>query len=420
MLDEQTNEELTQVGPGSPCGELLRRYWHPFAPASELSAEHPTRRVRLLGEDLVAFRGSDGRYGLVGEHCSHRGVSLYYGYVEAGGIRCAYHGWLYDASGRCLEQPFETKQSTTKDAFRHPAYPVQELGGLLFAYLGPSPVPLLPRWDVLARGDGKRTLEIHPVINCNWLQCQENSLDPTHNYFLHARRMVERGIRRSDSLRAPQAYTFQEYEWGIIKRNIYGGDGMDPWEELGHPAVFPNMLRHVVEGRAQGKDVPPIEILGSLPIDMQYRVPLDDTHTQIIVVDFFPTEDGRPVDGDPDEVPVTYLNIKDDAGEYLLDTFASQDEMAWETQGPITNRTTERLGVTDTGIVTWRRVLQDQIRLVQDGGEPMGVVRDPVANEVIELGPSRMWDGNKFVPKPWAGWRNGKKMWESPPVPLRH
>ena len=419
MESEEANRYMTSVGPGTPCGELLRRYWHPFAVAAELSPEHPTRRVRLLGENLVAFQETDGGYGLVAERCSHRGVSLYYGYVEDGGIRCAYHGWLYDASGRCLEQPFETKQSTTKNAFRHPAYPVQQLGGLLFAYMGPSPSPLLPRWDVLAREDGTRTIEVHPAINCNWLQCQENSLDPLHNFYLHGRMMVRMGIRRGDP-RPPLAYTFQECEWGIVKRNVYGGDGKDPWEELGHPAVFPNMLRHVVEGRAQGRGVPPIEIIGSLPIDLQYRVPIDDTHTQIIVVDFSPTEDGSAVTDALSGVPVTYLQIKDAEGVYLMDTFASQDEMAWETQGPVTDRTHERLGLSDTGVVTWRRMLQEQIRLVQDGGEPMALVRDPAENEVIDLGPSRMWNGEKFVAKPWAGWRGGKKRWESPPVPLGH
>ena len=417
MLTEQENQELTRVGPGTPCGELLRRYWHPFSVAAELTAEQPTKRIRLLGEDLVVFKEADGGYGLLRERCSHRGASLFYGYVEDGGIRCSYHGWLYDASGRCLEQPFETKGS--KDAFRHPAYPVEELGGLLFAYMGPSPVPLLPRWDVLAREDGTRTLSVQPVLSCNWLQCQENSLDPTHNYFTHARRMVQKGLRDAKSLRGPERYIFQEYKWGIIKQNVYGKDGREPWTELGHPAVFPNMLRHVVEGRGTGDaGGTPEAVISTLPIDLQYRIPIDDTHTQIITVDFFPTKDGSAIER-PEEPPVTYVTIKDEEGTYLLDNFPSQDDMEWETQGPVSDRTIERLGVADTGIVTWRRMLKAQIRLVQDGGEPMGIFRDPAENQVVELGPSREWDGDKFVSKPWAGWGE-TKVWESPPVLFLH
>ena len=149
MLTAEENELFTSVGPGTAGGDLLRRYWHPVCVANEVTAEKLTRRVTLLGEHLVVYRDRRGVYGLVAERCPHRGASLYYGYVEGEGIRCAYHGWLFNEQGRCLEQPFEPKQETTRDVFRHPAYPVQELGGLLFAYLGPEPAPLLPRWDVL-------------------------------------------------------------------------------------------------------------------------------------------------------------------------------------------------------------------------------------------------------------------------------
>src|SRR5213080_4548262 len=148
MLSKEDNELLTRIGPGTPCGELLRRYWHPVALSRELTEERPRKRVQILGEELVLYRTGDGGYGLVGEHCSHRGASLYYGFLENGGIRCPYHGWLYDVSGRCVEQPFEPQQSMLKHTLRHPAYPVEELSGLLFAYLGPPEKQhLLPRLD---------------------------------------------------------------------------------------------------------------------------------------------------------------------------------------------------------------------------------------------------------------------------------
>lgn len=139
MLSEMENKHLTQVGPGTDAGELLRRYWDPIAVASELTKEKPKKRVRVLGEDLVLFLDGQGRLGLIEEHCPHRGVSSYYGFVENDGLRCAYHGWKFDCSGQCLEMPFEPEESPLKKRVRAKTYPVQELSGLVFAYLGPAP-----------------------------------------------------------------------------------------------------------------------------------------------------------------------------------------------------------------------------------------------------------------------------------------
>ena len=222
MLTAEENELFTSVGPGTAGGDLLRRYWHPVCAANEVTAEKPTRRITLLGEQLVVYRDQRGVHGLVAEHCPHRGASLYYAYIEEEGIRCAYHGWLFNEQGQCLEQPFEPKQETTRDAFRHAAYPVQELGGLLFAYLGPEPAPLLPMWDVLAREDGNRTVEVHEPLNCNWLQCQENSLDPAQRTTCTAR-MVEKRKFRGRELRPPERYLFQD-TFGSEAPH-FGGDG---------------------------------------------------------------------------------------------------------------------------------------------------------------------------------------------------
>jgi len=165
MLSREENDYLTRVGRGMPAGELLRRYWHPVAVAGELTDEHPIKAVRILGENLVVFRDTVGKYGLIAERCPHRSASLAYGRVDAEGIRCAYHGWKFDHNGRCLQQPAEPDDSTYKDRVRQPAYPVDKLAGLLWAYLGPEPVPLLPRWDVLVREDGKRWTVIESMID---------------------------------------------------------------------------------------------------------------------------------------------------------------------------------------------------------------------------------------------------------------
>lgn len=360
MLTKEENEMLTRVGSGAPAGNLLRRYWHPVTPASELTEERPKKRIKILGEELVLFRNEDGSFGLLGEHCSHRGTSLYYGFLENGGLRCPYHGWLYDRTGKCLEQPFEPN-SRFRESVHHAAYPVQSLAGLLFAYMGPEPTPLLPRWDLLVREDGTRSISVHPILNCNWLQAQENSVDPTHTYYLHAYTMQSKGIRQgSYHNRKIEKIDFEPFEFGIVKKRTYAGER----PELGHPMVFPNMLRTYKS--------------------MHFRVPIDDTHTQIFVVDFHPAEDGKtkPSGEGPS---VEYVTTKDEKGEFHRETFNSQDEMAWETQGPVFDRTRENLGQSDRGITLFRKILREQIRIVQQGGEPMALVRDPEKNKIIQF-----------------------------------
>ncbi len=156
----------------------------------------------MLGEELVLYRTEAGQYGLLAERCSHRGASLYYGFLEGECLRCPYHGWLYDSSGRCVEQPFEPALSLMKHTLRHGAYPVQELGGLLFAYLGPPPSqPLLPRWDRLVWPGATRRIVIQPILACNWVQAKENSADVTHAFFLHGHTKKMKGLQRGTHLR---------------------------------------------------------------------------------------------------------------------------------------------------------------------------------------------------------------------------
>src|SRR5437879_4937982 len=162
MLTQEEQELLTHFGPGTPAGELLRRYWHPVAIARELTDEQPTMFVRVMGEDLVLFRDKSGRVGLLADHCSHRGCSLLYGRVEERGIACAYHGWLYDTAGQCLETPAEPADSKFYLTVRIKAYPVQKYAGIYWAYMGPQPAPALPRYDVLARPDGTRKITVYP------------------------------------------------------------------------------------------------------------------------------------------------------------------------------------------------------------------------------------------------------------------
>lgn len=180
MLPKEENDMLSRVGPGTPGGEVLRRYWHPIAVAKELTETDPTKFVRVLGEDLVLFRDKSGRLGLLADRCSHRGVSLVYGRVEERGIACAYHGWLYDTLGNCLDCPAEPAASKFHLTVKHKAYPVQEHLNLVWAYMGPAPAPELTHYDTLFRKDGHRKIVVHPQLDCNWFQAMENSVDPAH------------------------------------------------------------------------------------------------------------------------------------------------------------------------------------------------------------------------------------------------
>ncbi|MEA2641704.1 MAG: 5,5-dehydrodivanillate O-demethylase oxygenase subunit [Chloroflexota bacterium] len=369
MLTAEENQLLTQVGPGTPGGELLRRYWQPVGVVPELTAEHPTKRVRVLGEDLVLYMGEDGSYHLIAEQCAHRGASLYYGFVEGCNLRCPYHGWVYDPNGRILEQPFEPAESMMKHVVHQAAYPVQQMRGLLFAYLGPLPAPILPRWDVIAREDGTHKIEIHPLLEANWLQVQETNVDPTHNTYLHSMWNYKLGLRKDFQFR-PIELDFEISEWGIVKRRHFGG--ADGYREEGHPAIFPNMLRHSS---------------GHGPIDLFWRVPTDDTHTLTYWLGFNPSPDGSI---QAVEVPpVEYIELKDADGAFHMHSFPSQDSMAWETQGPIRDRSLEHLGVGDKGVVMLRQLLKQQIDLVREGGDPMGIIRDPAQDRLISFSASK-------------------------------
>ncbi len=358
MLDQQTNELITRVGPGTPMGELLRRYWMPIAPQAEID-EKGKRQIRLLGEDLLVFKDAKGRYGLVAEHCSHRGVSLFYGRIEEDGIRCPYHGWKYDVNGKCIEQPAEPPDSNSKENIRHPAYQVEELGGVLFAYLGPSPAPLLPRYDILVRDDWLRRIELHPVLDCNWLQPMENAVDPVHLHWLH-------GYTGGAGTTRDERNEFEVFEYGLYKYHYY-----EKRIEL-HPLVFPNILRGP----------------GNVA---HFRIPMDDTHTGILYVIYTPTADGKP--NGQKEVPYKYIGpIKepyDDYGflryQHHMKTFASQDGMAWETQGPMADRTKEHLASSDKGVVMLRQLLRIQLEKIKKGEDPIGVIRDPEKNKMIEF-----------------------------------
>jgi 5,5'-dehydrodivanillate O-demethylase len=361
MLSKEDNELLSRVGPGTPAGELLRRYWYPVARVADLTDEQPTNYVRLLGEDLVLFKDKSGNIGLIQDHCAHRGVSLLYGRVEERGIACAYHGWLYDTAGNCLECPAEPAGSKFHLTVKMRAYPVQAVCGLYFAYLGPLPAPALPRYDIYVRRDGRRSLQLRGIVDSNYLQAMENSVDPAHLQILH-QHTAARGRPITDTTRGftddVESFDFYLTDYGIMKRRVYTNGTVDE-----HPLIFPNILR-------QGNGI-------------EIRVPRDDTHMWIWELRFHPLEDGSEVDPNepPELVPTAphknkYGVIHPEA-IYTMDRVDAQDYWAWETQGALPDRSIERLASSDRGVVMFRELLKEQIEKVQRGEDPLGVIRDP-------------------------------------------
>jgi len=367
MLTREENEMLARVGPGTPAGELLRRYWFPVGVANELSEAAPTQLVRILGETLVLFRDQKGRVGLLDDRCPHRGASLSYGRVEERGLSCSYHGWLFDTKGNCLETPAEPCESKFHLTVKQRSYPVQKLVGLYWAYLGPQPAPLIANFDIWFRPDGHRKIFIQPQLDCNWFQAMENSMDPAHLQILH-QETAGRGRTIQNSTRGltddVEKFDFYEVSYGLMKRRTYKNGMVDE-----HPVIFPNILRQGNVG--------------------QIRVPMDDIHTRIYFVRFFPTEDRSVVENE--EPPAEYIEPYKNPPEALhpytrfrMDAVQAQDHMAWETQGPIADRTRERLTSSDRGIVLLREVMFREIKKVEQGLDPMGVIRDPAKNPFID------------------------------------
>ena len=365
MLTREQNELLTQVDAETPAGELLRRYWHPISIAQELTAENPTKFVRVLGEDLVLFQDKSGNVGLIADHCVHRGASLLYGRVEERGIACAYHGWLYDTAGNCLETPAEPADSKLYLTVRIKAYPVQRLAGIYWAYLGPQPVPALPKFDLLARTDGRRKITVYPNLDCNWFAAAENGVDPWHLQILHQDqpRMTVRPTNTTRGYVADiESVDYYMTSYGIMKKRVYKSGTIEE-----HPMIFPTHLR-----------------TGSLWL----RTPIDLTHTWQAVVSFRESEDGSTVDPTTEEPEVVYLPPVKDPPDAMhpharfnfytpYGQILSQDMVMWETQGPISPREDERLATSDAGIVMLRDLMFQEIEKVRRGDDPLGVIRDP-------------------------------------------
>ena len=360
----QEDTELTHVGPGTPCGEYLRRFWQPLCFSADLQ-ELP-RRVTILGEALVAFRDLRGQVGLLELHCPHRGTSLEFGLISERGIRCCYHGWLFDVDGTVLETPGEPVQSTLKDRLCHGAYPTHEYNGIVFAYMGPSDKqPPFPSYDSFNRPGYRLIPGQQYFYPCNWLQILENAMDPVHTAFLHT---IVTGSQFTDEFGKVPELDFLETPAGMIyiaTRRV----GENIWARMVE-TVLPN-LQQVAPVWENGHQEHPF----SGPMMSRWIVPQDNTHTMFI--------EFRHVSETPGVTPAWWANRDvilpgqlPEADSYEASQRRPGDYEAQVGQRPIAIHGLEHLGATDRGVIMFRQQIRRGIRAVQTGHDPEGVYRD--------------------------------------------
>jgi len=359
-LDAPPDDELARVGRGTPCGEYMRRFWHPIAMTAQLR-DLPLV-VRVLGEELVLFRDLSGRIGLLHKHCAHRRASLEYGIVAQNGIRCCYHGWLFDIDGRVLETPGEPPESTLRHEVCQGAYPTREMAGLVFAYLGPADrVPDFPVLDTMAE-PGNEMVPYAIDYPCNWLQVAENPMDPFHSVFLHTR------VTRAHFNPAWGALPVVEWHWMEDRAGIYLTNTRR-WREY----IWVRTAETFFPGIAQPPDIyqdADGELFFPRAGITKWTVPVDDTSCKIVGWRHFnPTLD-RGGKGDRSKVGLDMIDFLGQTGSERSREEGQRVPSDYEAQigqGPITVHALEHLGTTDTGVGMLRGGLKRWIRAVQDG-----------------------------------------------------
>jgi nitrite reductase/ring-hydroxylating ferredoxin subunit len=433
MISAEQNELMTRIGPGTPAGALLRNYWQPVALLEELQGPRPVKAVRLLGEDLVLFKEKN-KYGLLERHCPHRGADLAYGRLEDGGLRCSFHGWLFDTSGKCLATPAEPEGSRLCEHIRQKAYPVTQRSGILFAYLGAGEPPAFPHFDCFV-APGEYTFAFKGYWDCNWLQALEVGIDPAHASWLHKFFEDEdpaasygRQFRSTPADAAiPMSKVLREFDRPEIRveRTAYG--------------MRLQTLRKLNESKTHLR-VTNILFPQAFVIPMspemtisQWHVPVDDygCYWYSIFTSFgapvdketmrnqrlrtYPAPDYKPIFGringwgfSPEEQKkATFTGMGFDINIH--------DQWACESQGRIQDRTREHLGSSDKGIVLYRRILMDAIRRNQAGEKPPMVLDAQGAREITGppavdgIGPSdrleeywKDFDANRRRKSAWA------------------
>jgi 5,5'-dehydrodivanillate O-demethylase len=368
MLDQDRSEMLMRVGADQPMGQLLRRYWHPIAAVSEFDDKKHTKPIRLLGEDLVIYKDLGGRYGILDRHCPHRRADLSYGYVEEHGLRCNYHGWLFGEDGTCLAQPYEDTEDPSgklRKTIQVKNYKVQERAGLLWAYMGPDPAPLVPNWEPFHWKNGFVQI-VFSEIPCNWFQCQENSIDPVHFEWMHSNWSIRQSGKTGPYSPRHLKVDFDEFDYGFTYKRIREDtDENHPLWTVGRVCLWPHAL-----------------FTGG---HFEWRVPVDDD-TTLSVGWFF---NRVPHEQEPyvqNSIPHWYSPIKDEkTGRWISSHVMNQDFIAWVGQGKMADRTGEHLGKSDKGVAMIRRRFFEDMERIERGEDPKAIIRDEKENERVML-----------------------------------
>jgi phenylpropionate dioxygenase-like ring-hydroxylating dioxygenase large terminal subunit len=428
MLSAEENRRLTETGPGTEMGRLMRRYWQPAALSEELTPERPVCRVTLMGEPLTLFRDESGRLGLIGRHCPHRGADLCYGRLEDGGLRCPFHGWLFDVDGKCLEQPAEPVDSRLHERIQHTAYPCLEKNGVIFAYLGegePPPLPAIDAFDAPA----SHAFAFKGLWECNWLQAMEVGIDPAHASYLH--RFLEDeeqdyGLQFRDKLGAdavPMTRVLREYARPEIKVEDTGfGFRIVTLRNLDNQGMHVRVTNQLFPNAVV------IPMSNEMTIS-QWHVPVTDT--SCYWYSMF-TSFGAPVDRDtmraqrlelmelPDYTP--RINRSNDYGydpaEQRTETYTGMghdinvhDQWAVESMGAIQDRTHENLAGSDVAISYNRTMLRKSLRALEKNGDGAdlpggaGAERPIAIDEVAPLeGWEEAWRARERERREASGW----------------
>lgn len=388
MLKKEQNDLVTQTGPGTPMGNLFRRYWLPALLAEEVAEpDGPPVRLQLLSERMLAFRDTQGRLGVIDEFCAHRGVSLWFGRNEEGGIRCPYHGWKYDVKGQCLEVPSEPAESGYCDKIKLKSYPLIERGGVIWIYMGPPELqPPLPEWE-FATVPAEQSFTSKRLQECNWLQALEGGIDSSHVSFLHSGQLnrdpLFKGAGGNKYNLADKKPVFEVVpaEGGLfVGARRLAEDDQYYWRIT--PWIMPCFTM-----------VPP---RGDHPIHGHFWIPIDDHNNWAWSFDYHPTralkdserqamKDGQGIH--VKYVPGTYIPLANKTNDYLMDRAAQkaglqysgiegigmQDASLQESMGPIQDRTKEHLVSTDNGIIMMRqRIMKAAKALAEKGEAPPG------------------------------------------------
>ena len=393
MISQAENDLLTQTGSGAPCGQLMRRYWQPVGLTEELAQGGAPLAVKILGEELVLFRDDQNRVGLIGLHCAHRGTDLSYGRCEDGGLRCLYHGWLYDIHGRVIDQPGEPSGGANKEKIRHRAYPCREAGGVIFTYMGAGEPPLLPNYEFLIAPPERRTVT-KAFYDCNYLQGNEGNIDPVHLSFLH-QYLSEAQIARARIVQGA----------GATDNTLLGRD-VAPTIEV----EITNYGLRIYTMREAGTDkrylrttnfiMPNLSAFGGSTVGdgyaVHWHVPIDDvSHWKYIFAfnraqpldEFLRTRSRMELTPDHRLARNRRNRYEQDRDSMQTQTFTGMgtnfqvhDAFATESQGRVQNRTEENLVSSDKAIVAARKLILNGIQAVQEGRDPQHVVRDAAAN----------------------------------------